>query len=266
MIVLYILLNILILILSEEDKECELIKHGTSYGGWRLLKNIKLTKNSIIYSAGVGEDISFDLIISQLYQSNIILIDPTERSFKHFNEILNFYNNINDNNINNNDNNNNINNYFTANIQDDYNEILQNVKPNLNTITYIKKGLWHKADKNLKFYMPTNELYVSHTLIENMYSNRYHLVEVDTIKNIMREFNHNHIDLLKLDIEGSEIIVLEQMINDEIFPTYLCVEFDLIKQQIDYNDSTKLMIEKLDKLGYKMIDNDHNNCFFELKK
>ena len=139
------------------------------------------------------------------------------------------------------------------------------MKPNLNNITYIKKGLWNERAL-MKFYKPINELYVSHTLIENMYSKEYDIVEVDTIKNIMMEFNHDHIDLLKLDIEGSEIIVLNKMINDEIFPTYLCVEFDLLKQHIDYNDTTKLMIEKLDKIGYNMIDNDNNNCLFELKR
>jgi FkbM family methyltransferase len=62
-----------------------------------------------------------------------------------------------------------------------------------------------------------------------MYSDKYYMVEVDSIKNIMMELNHHHIDLLKLDIEGSEIKVLEQMINDNIFPKYLCIESNYIK-------------------------------------
>ena len=36
----------------------------------------------------------------------------------------------------------------------------------------------------------------------------------------MNKFNHKHIDLLKLDIEGAEIKVLEQMFNDNIYPKY----------------------------------------------
>ena len=67
MIVLYILLSILILILSEEDKECKLIKHGTRYGGWSLTDNINITKNSIIYSAGVGIIIIIIIIIINYY-------------------------------------------------------------------------------------------------------------------------------------------------------------------------------------------------------
>ena len=43
-----------------------MIKLGTNYGGWYIPKDIKLDKESIIYSGGVGEDISFDLVLSEL--------------------------------------------------------------------------------------------------------------------------------------------------------------------------------------------------------
>ena len=34
---------------------------GTEYGGWDIPINAKLNEDSIVYSGGVGEDISFDL-------------------------------------------------------------------------------------------------------------------------------------------------------------------------------------------------------------
>ena len=43
-------------------------KLGTNYGGWYIPNDIKLDENSIIYSAGVGEDISFDLLLSNKYK------------------------------------------------------------------------------------------------------------------------------------------------------------------------------------------------------
>ena len=67
---------------------------GTNYGGWVLPKDIKLNENSIVYSAGVGEDVSFDMILSDRYKCNIILIDPTNRAKKHFDEVKHYYENI----------------------------------------------------------------------------------------------------------------------------------------------------------------------------
>jgi len=66
-----------------------------------------------------------------------------------------------------------------------------------------------------------------------MFGNDYDEVEVDSIKNIMNEYNHTKIYLLKLDIEGSEIDVLNQMLDDKIYPKYLCIEFDLLLKNKD---------------------------------
>jgi len=62
------------------------------------------------------------------------------------------------------------------------------------------------------------------------------ILEVDS-KN-----EHTHINLLKLDIEGSEICILKQMLKDEIFPDYILVEFDLIFKNVDFNNETNDII------------------------
>ena len=41
-------------------------KLGTDYGGWYVPTNLNLDEKSIVYSGGVGEDISFDLLLSYL--------------------------------------------------------------------------------------------------------------------------------------------------------------------------------------------------------
>ena len=224
---------------------------GTDYGGWDIPINSKLDENSIIYSAGVGEDISFDLKLSHKYNCNIILIDPTKRAIKHFEEVKDYYKNQNQNKT-----------QFSGNIQQDYLHHISNLKVNFDKFTYINTGVHNKKD-TMKFYKQINENYVSQSLITNMFGTEYDIVEVDTLKNIMQKLGHSKIDLLKLDIEGSEIDVLNQMLDDHIFPTYLCIEFDLYLKRKDYTGETNKIIERLKKMGYKILVNKNLNITFE---
>ena len=222
-------------------------KLGTEYGGWYVPTNMTLNENSIIYSGGVGEDMSFDILLTSKYNCNIFLIDPTKKALKHFDEVKLYYNKGQT---------------FTGNIQHDYYKHIKDSKPNLEHFYYINKGLWD-CKTELKFYKQTNENYVSQTLIENMYSSNYDIVEVDSIKNIMKENNHSKIDLLKLDIEGAEIKVLDQMFNDNIFPTYLLIEFDLLLKDKDIDNITIQLIERMiTKENYKLLVNDNLNITF----
>ena len=66
-------------------------KLGTNYGGWHIPKAIGLDRDSVVYSAGAGEDISFDLILSHKYDCNIVILDPTVRAVKHYGEVKDYY-------------------------------------------------------------------------------------------------------------------------------------------------------------------------------
>ncbi len=222
-------------------------KLGTNYGGWIIPNYIKLNDESIVYSAGVGEDISFDILLQTKYNSNIFLIDPTKRSVTHYDECKKFYNTGSWS--------------FSGDIQKDYKNIIFNLTPNFDKLFYINKGLWKKKD-TLKFYKQNNQQYVSQSLMDNMFGNNYDEVPVDSIKNIMLENSHSHIDLLKIDIEGAENIVLNQMLDDNIYPTYLCIEFDLLMKNKDTNNSTKKIIKRLFDNGYKLLANDNLNITF----
>ena len=58
----------------------------------------------------------------------------------------------------------------------------------------------------------------------------------------MNEYGHSKIDLLKLDIEGAEIEVLQQMLDDKIFPGYVLVEFDLLLKKKDFEQKTQILV------------------------
>ena len=226
-------------------------KLGTSYGGWVIPKNIDLNENSIVYLGGVGEDISFDLILSKKFDCNLYLIDPTQRSKIHYEEIKKFYNKELE---------------FcklSGDIQKDYYENIKDLTPNFDKIKFWDIGLWNE-EKELKFYKPVNPKYISHSLIAGMTSTNYDLVKVNSIKNLMEKNNHSRIDLLKLDIEGAEIEVVNKMLDDEIYPSYLLIEFDLLLKKKDKNNRTRTLIQRLKK-NYTIICNDNYNITFKRK-
>lgn len=226
-------------------------KLGTDYGGWLIPKNISLNENSIVYLGGAGEDISFDLKLQDKYNCWIVIIDPTKKAIKHYEEVKLFYK---DNNF-----------KFTGNIQKDYIQNIKNLNVDFNKIIFLDIGLYNKKDL-LKFYKQDNSNYVSQSLENNMFGNNYDIVKVDTIKNIMNDLNHDNIDLLKLDIEGSECDVLDKMLDDNILPKYLCIEFDLLLKNKDFNKKTEKIGKRLEIFGYKILKNDNLNITCELVK
>ena len=220
--------------------------YGTKYGSWFLPDDLKLNEKSIVVSAGVGEDMSFDLLVQHKFDCKIYLIDPTERAIKHFEEVKDFFE---------------AGKSFTGNIQPDYLEVLEDITPAFSQFVYIPVGLWTEKT-TLKFYKQANPEYVSQTLIKGMYNAEYTKVPVDRLKNLMKEYKLQKIDVLKLDIEGAEIEVLETLFQDGIFPKVLCVEFDLALKGFDKYNKTEKIVQRLLYAGYKVVSNQNLNVVF----
>lgn len=179
---------------------------------------------------------SFDLLLWNKLKSKIVLIDPTIRAIQYFQEIQHYFN----------DNQN-----YKEKFKNTYLNDL-NFKQNFEDFCYIDKALWNKNEK-LKFFKQSNPLYVSQSLIENMYTNDYYEVETITLIEIMKKFSYTKIDLLKMDIEGAEINVLENMLNNNIFPKFLLIEFDLKIKNKDFYNTTDKIINTLLELGYLIL-------------
>jgi FkbM family methyltransferase len=229
--------------------------YGTVYGGWWLPDNLKLGPESLVISAGVGEDISFDLAIQSKTGCRIELLDPTARAVKHFDEIVNYYRG--EKQISS----------LTGSIQKDYELHIAALNPDFSKIHINPIGLW-SANTSLKFYKQTNPNYVSQTLVQDMYGSEYTIVPVKRLKNFLVEkgYSIDAVDVLKLDIEGAELEVLETLFEDNIYPKVLCVEFDYYLKGLDKIGKTQNMLERLINYNYRIVNNVNMNITLELNK
>jgi len=105
-------------------------------------------------------------------------------------------------------------------------------------------------DGTAVFFAPSNPDHASHS-IHNRPENRGKPVSlpVRRLRTIMNELGHSHIDILKMDIEGSEYAALEDMLISGIFPAQLLVEFHHGYEMAGML-KTRAMIRRLVKHGY----------------
>ncbi len=192
---------------------------GTPYGGW-YFSDKNLSNQIVIISAGVGEDISFDIEMLNNYRAKLYLIDPTPRAILYIQKIIDKLGNS-----------------RTVPYDEStgnqpieaYN--LSNVK--LDDFILIKKALYNKSGQTIKFYAPTNKEYVSYSIsnFQNNFSKDTDFIEVTTItlEDIVNENSILGIDILKLDIEGAENQVIPNILRNKIFPKQILVEFDELR-------------------------------------
>lgn len=221
--------------------EYPLIRLGSEYGGWTFVDDENLN-NSIILSAGLGTDASFDVEFANKYNSKVIIIDPTPSAIHHFDNIMES-----------------IGKRKRKEYSEGGNQSIENYELSdidKSQLVLIKKALWDKNTK-VKFYKPKKRTNVSHSITnwQHNYSNDTDFIEVpaDTIFSILQSQNidKRDIDLIKLDIEGAEIEVITNMMEKSFFPKQILVEFD------ELHDPSKKAVKRVDQVHELLLENGY---------
>ena len=253
----------------------KLKQFGTDYGGFSYPENLPgLNEDSIIYCVGVGQDISHDIEVARVTKARIYLIDPTPMSLDHVNLVKGVIDGVRS-----------VDEYVVSDkwksvhgkkdrldILTKYNhmfkgywQIVRNGWVDTNKLIYLPYGLDTHNKKRAKFFYTYPE---GCSLTQNMIpSDDFFEVDVKKLSTIMTELGHSKIDLLKIDIEGVENEVLNQMLDEKIYPTYLSVDFDT-GWYAQVCDRPKCMrtIRRLKKHGYRVLHSACSDYSFVRKK
>lgn len=185
---------------------------GNKGAAWTIYPDV-LDQESIVYSVGVGTDISFDRKLIENFGMTVYAFDPTPKSIEWVKsqetpKKFRLYE------------------YGLSAVDG---EIIFTPPENPNFVSY------------------------SAVVNENDSKNRQKLVlKVKSVKSIMHELKHDKIDLLKMDIEGAEYDVVSSIIESDIRPGQLLVEVHHRMYGLNVNQS-KNLIRSLRKVGYELF-------------
>jgi FkbM family methyltransferase len=108
-------------------------------------------------------------------------------------------------------------------------------------------------DGSLSFNPPEDASWYSYTVLDRPTMAKQAInLPVKRLSTIMRDLGHSKIDVLKMDIEGSEYAVIEDMQRADIYPTQILIEFHHRFPGVGVK-KTKKAVSSLRKMGYYLF-------------
>lgn len=191
------------------EYKCRVSILGSDYGEWGIPVDF-IKSSNIIYSFGVGEDISFELELIDKFGVNVHAFDPTPKSIKWI-----------------------------------------GAQSPLANFMFYPIGL---ADYDgVAFFLPPDNIdYASYKMTIDRVKSKEISLPVKKLATIMNELGHASIDILKMDIEGTEYDVIFELKETNIRPKIILVEFHHRWQEVGVNKTIQA-INILRLLGYKLF-------------
>jgi FkbM family methyltransferase len=181
---------------------------GTEYGAHAVLPD-RLGPDSVVYSFGVGEDISFDLALVQRWGMTVHAFDPTPRSIAW-------------------------------------------VKTQSPPALFVMNGVGLAAtDGEAVFEAPANPAHISHRMTTSAQAGAV-TMPVRRLSTLMAERGHTRLDVLKMDIEGAEYDVIDDLVRTGARPAQILVEFHP-NQGVRQAWLTRRAMAALRSVGYRVF-------------
>jgi FkbM family methyltransferase len=184
---------------------------GSSYGGWAIPDNY-LNSNSIAYTVGVGEDITFDLALVKEYGCKVFAFDPTPIAVEFMKKTR---------------------------LPDE--------------LTFVPIGLG-STDGPETFFTPQVPGFHSFSRVIDPNEGKSSEISCETLtlESIITRLHHTRVDVVKMDIEGFEYDVIEQMISSRTRPQCLLIEFHHLLYGIE-TERTYKAVKNLMSEGYRIF-------------
>jgi FkbM family methyltransferase len=179
-----------------------------------------ISSESVIYSCGVGDDISFDLSLIGKYGVTINAFDPTPKSIAWIRS---------------------------------QSVPLRFVLHESGIAGYDGRALLHP---------PANARLVSHTILpQKAHSDDDLDVPVRRIRTLMQELGHARIEILKMDIEGAEYAVIQDVLESQLDVRQILVEFHDRFPTVGWARTVETVAEMLHG-GYRLFNIEDDNYSF----
>lgn len=135
-------------------------------------------------------------------------------------------------------------------------DYMDKLQYDLEHLKFLPIGVWDE-DTELRFYTPADPK-GCHSVYDLHGTGKYFIAKCKKLSSIMKDFGHDHIDLLKLDIEGAWRRVVQNIISENLDISILCVELD---------SPTSLfralrLIRKLKDAGFVLVHFEKDNYIF----
>lgn len=169
-----------------------------------------------VYSFGIGEDLSFSQgVLDALPQARVYAFDPTPRAIRYA----------------------------------ENHPLSQDSR-----FTFLPYGISDTCGTET-FYLPKNENYVSGSVVrwDGVNMDNQITVEMRTLNALMEKLGHKRIDILKMDIEGSEFRVIPQILESGCAFFQLCME-QHFRFFPDGKEKLRDLIKLLNRHGYYIAD------------